>query len=104
MAELDARDVIWDRGLTRRDLLDLVRRCVQKRRLLVDEPTDQPRTCDPIDAGLLARDPLHRYAPFGLLFRGPAETGNVADCFPSGLLKVTATVQSPARARVMVPI
>src|SRR5215831_16386450 len=47
MAELDARNVIWDRGLTRRDLLDLIRRYIQKRRLLVDKPTDQPRTCDP---------------------------------------------------------
>src|SRR5215831_4357849 len=104
MAELDARDVIRDRGLARGNLLDLIRRHVQKRRLLVDEPTDQPRTCDPIDAGLLARDPLHRYAPFALLLRDPAETGNVADCFPSGLLKVTVTVQSPARGSVMVPI
>src|SRR5438132_1684745 len=55
-------DGIGPGGLAARDLQDLIGGYEQERRVGVDEPADEPRARDPVDARLLPGDPLHRGA------------------------------------------
>src|SRR5262249_44557615 len=102
MAELDARDVVRNCALARRDVLHLARRHEQERRRLVDEPADQPGARDAIDTRLLTGDPLHRPPPFALP-RVVTGTTNIADPCDAGPFQTTAILHSPARGSVIAP-
>ena len=57
MAEVGVLDVVRGRAGALRLGGDGVARDVEELRVLVDEPLDEPRTCDAIDPGVLASDP-----------------------------------------------
>src|SRR6266705_4553294 len=100
MPELDPWDVVRGGALAFSDGPDLIGGDEQKRRLLVDEATDEPGASDPIDTSSFPGDPLHQRAPFMGVCTG---IENVADPFEAAPLHTTATVHSPARGSVIVP-
>src|ERR1700682_4863980 len=63
VAQLDSRYVVRDRALPLRGGEHFLSRYVEKLGIRVDEPFDQPRTRDPVDAGVLSGDPFHRLTP-----------------------------------------
>src|SRR5262249_23488785 len=68
--KLHTRDVVRDGALSLGDLLHLICRHEQERRVLIDESTDQPGAGDAIDARSFASHPLHRDSPFTLSTSG----------------------------------
>src|SRR2546422_7959686 len=82
VSELHPRNVVRDGPFTLGDRHDLVGRHEEKRRALVDEPRDQPRTDDAVDARLFPGDPFHQQSPsllrldaVGLVERGLQSLG-----------------------------
>src|SRR6516165_10725866 len=72
MAEFDIRDVIGDGTGAPGDFQDLSRGHVEKFRILIDEPLDQPRASDPIDLRAFTRNPFHDQTPSSEPTCGPA--------------------------------
>ena len=59
VAQLHAFGVVGNTALPLGHVEDLLRRDVDELGILVDEFPDEPRTRDPVDVGVLARDPFH---------------------------------------------
>src|SRR6266403_3496084 len=60
VSELHPRNVVGNGPFTLGNRHDLICRHEQERRVLVDEPRDQPRTGDAVDARLFTSHPFHR--------------------------------------------
>src|SRR5262249_3933728 len=88
MAELGSLNVERDRIL---GLQDLLRRDVEKLRVRVDEPPDEPRTRDAVDGGVLSGHKAHVVTPF--------PHGGRRAPRPSGGPRRNGLVPWPARAR-----
>ena len=67
VSELHVLDVVRGGTTLLRLGGDLIARYVKELGLFVDEPSDQPGTGDPIDAGMLTCDPFHRHPPRNIL-------------------------------------
>src|SRR5204862_5364406 len=106
VAEFDSRHVVGRGALPLRGAHHLVGRHEQERRFLIDEPTDEPRARDTIDARPLSSDPFHGRAP-SLKARTSgfcrAGTENVADPSDAAPIHATVTRQLPGRGSVMAP-
>src|SRR2546425_6693141 len=60
VTQLDSANVVWDGAIALRNCCDLGRRNVQEPGVRIDKAFDEPWARDPIDAGVLSGDPLHR--------------------------------------------
>src|SRR3990172_1037837 len=63
MAQFGAGNIVRDGSLSPRYGQDLFRRHVQELRVLVDEPADEPGTCNPVHFRVLPSNPLHHWPP-----------------------------------------
>src|SRR5712691_218285 len=81
MSKLDVRYVVRNRLLAFGGRHDLVCGNEQELCFRIDKPLDQPRTRDPVDVGIRARDPLHSYGLLSLKM----------DAFPQEVRAITLT-------------
>src|SRR5262249_42380029 len=86
VTELGACDVVRRGTLALRDGFHLVARYVQELGFGIDEPLDEPRTCDPIHLRSFTSYPFHPVAPFGIGVRRRS----------SGIVPSSATAYRPA--------
>ena len=60
MTQLGSLHVIGNGTLTLHYTGDLISRDKEELRILINESPDQPGAGNPVDVGVLSRDPLHR--------------------------------------------